>query len=247
MSGCRSLLYVLVLMCVPIRRIESVCLVLWDPELCHDGNLTLFPQRGVESPACLDGSDYGVYFRGNAKSTKWTVFLEGGGWCYNERDCLARAMISSPTADAGQGSSTRWGPTSGCGCMNVNEDGTIDDTCNCLFLPYADGASFSGYRAEPWAVKGGGNLTFRGIKNLYAGLDFAEEHGLEKATDFVLTGGSAGGLSTFIHADRVAAHVARVAPNARIRAAPFTGFFLDHSNFHHTADNYTTKMEYGFR
>ena len=23
---------------------EAVCLVLWDPALCHDGNLTLFPQ-----------------------------------------------------------------------------------------------------------------------------------------------------------------------------------------------------------
>ena len=61
---------------------EAVCLVLWDPALCHDGNLTLFPQTDLaESPACLDGSDYGVYFRGNPRSTKWTVFLEGGGWC----------------------------------------------------------------------------------------------------------------------------------------------------------------------
>ncbi len=186
-----------------------------------------------------------MYFRGNASSTKWTVFLEGGGWCYNEEDCLGRAAISSPTADAGQGSSKHWGPTSGCGCMNVKEDGSIDDTCNCLFLPYADGASFSGYRADSWPVRGG-NLTFRGIKNLYAGLDFAITHGLARASDFVLTGGSAGGLSTFIHADRVAARVGAVAPKATIRAAPFTGFFLDHSNFHRSADNYTAKMEYAF-
>lgn len=128
--------------------------------------------------------------------------------------------------------------------MNINEDGTIDDTCNCLFLPYADGASFSGYRRDPWPVPGGGNLTFRGIKNLYAGLDFAVKHGLAQASDFVLTGGSAGGLSTFIHADRVAARVAAVAPKAAIRAAPFTGFFLDHPNFHHTPATYTANMEY---
>ena len=131
--------------------------------------------------------------------------------------------------------------------MNINEVGTIDDTCNCLFLPYADGASFSGYRRDPWPVPGGGNLTFRGIKNLYAGLDFAVKHGLAQASDFVLTGGSAGGLSTFIHADRVAARVAAVAPKAAIRAAPFTGFFLDHSNFHHTPATYTANMEYKIR
>ena len=116
-----------------------------------------------------------------------------------------------------------------------------------LPLSAADGASFSGYRVDRWPVQGGGNLTFRGIKNLYAGLDFAAKHGLEMASDFVLTGGSAGGLSTFIHADRVAARVAAVAPKATIRAAPFTGFFLDHSNFHRTAGNYTAKMEYAFR
>jgi hypothetical protein len=28
---------------------EAVCLVLWDPELCHDGNLTLFPQVSTYS------------------------------------------------------------------------------------------------------------------------------------------------------------------------------------------------------
>jgi hypothetical protein len=53
---------------VPIKAIE---LVYWSEQV------------DAESPACLDGSDYGVYFRGNASSTKWTVFLEGGGWYSN--------------------------------------------------------------------------------------------------------------------------------------------------------------------
>ena len=46
--------------------------------------LTLFPQDvGTLSPANLDGSPYGVYFRPSpsGKSTKWTVSIEGGGWC----------------------------------------------------------------------------------------------------------------------------------------------------------------------
>ena len=238
--------------CYAFAPAQAVCLVLWDPALCHVGNLTLFTQPDPRSsPACLDGSEYGVYFRPNTSSTKWTVFLEGGGWCYNEEQCHSRASVSSPDATAGQGSSKHWGPTSGCGCMNVKDDGSgaIDDTCNCLFLPYGDGASFSGFRPEPWPVPGkpGQTLTFRGIKNLDAGIDFAVKNGLEKATDFVLSGGSAGGLSTFLHADRVAARVSAVAPAATVRAAPFTGFFLDHSNFHHTAGNYTSEMEYIFR
>lgn len=47
-----------------------------------------------------------------------------------------------------------------------------------------------------------------------------------------------------MHADRVAARVAAVAPKATVRAAPFTGYFLDHANFKHTAANYTASMEY---
>jgi hypothetical protein len=134
--------------------------------------------------------------------------------------------------------------------MNIAKDGRLDDDCNCLFLPYGDGASFSGFRKDPWVVPNTGNasLTFRGIKNLDAALDWAFHNGLADATEFVLTGGSAGGLSTFLHADRVAARVAKGSPKAgKIRAAPFTGFFLDHSNFHHTASNYTAKMEYIYK
>ena len=85
-------------------------------------------------------------------------------------------------------------------------------------------------------VPGGGNLTFRGIKNLDATIEWAIAHGMDKATEFVLTGGSAGGLSTFLHADRVGAKVAAAAPGcSKIRAAPVVGYFLDHDNFRHTA------------
>ena len=72
---------------------------------------------------------------------------------------------------------------------------------------------------------------FKGIKNLDGVLDFAVANGLDKATEVVLTGGSAGGLSTFLHADRVAA---RSPAAAQVRAAPVVGYFLDHDNFKRT-------------
>ena len=46
-----------------------------------------------------------------------------------------------------------WGKTGGCGCMNTVGDG-LDEDCNCIYMPYGDGASFSGYRAKPWPVPG---------------------------------------------------------------------------------------------
>ena len=79
--------------------------------------------------------------------------------------------------------------------MNVVGDG-VDRDCNCLYMPYGDGASFSGFRAKPWPVPGKPNetLTFRGIKNFDATIEWAMQHGLGNATEFVLTGGSAGPL-----------------------------------------------------
>jgi len=131
--------------------------------------------------------------------------------------------------------------------MNVNEDGSMDNNCNCIFMPYGDGASFSGFRAEPWPVPSNTsqNLYFRGIKNFDATMDFAFQNGLDTATEFVLTGNSAGGLSTFLHADRIAERLATEAPACtHVRAAPNVGYFLDHDNFKHDDNNYTAWMEY---
>jgi len=123
----------------------------------------------------------------------------------------------------------------------------MDADCNCVWMPYADGASFSGYRAEPVPVPSNRSkvVYFRGIKNFDATLDYLFHHGLGTATEFVLTGGSAGGLSTFLHTDRVAERLAKEAPNCKhVRALPEVGYFLDHGNIKHDGNNYTAWMQY---
>jgi hypothetical protein len=130
--------------------------------------------------------------------------------------------------------------------MNVEEDGSMSD-CNCLYMLYCDGASFSGFRSAPLPVSGHpeDTIVFRGIKNLDATLDWAFAHGLDTATEFVLAGDSAGGLSTFLHADRVAARLALEAPGCtHVRAAPQVGFFLDHDNFAHDEHSYGAKVKH---
>jgi hypothetical protein len=49
---------------------------------------------------CLDGSHYG-YFVCKAGNDRWEINIQGGGWCYNETECLERA--STPL-----GSSLTW-------------------------------------------------------------------------------------------------------------------------------------------
>lgn len=182
--------------------------------------LTLLPQdAGESSPACLDGSPFGFYFAPSAfGSTKWTISIEGGGWCYDEQSCYKRSNTTL-------GSSRLWNQTAFCKCMNM-ANGTIDDDCNCIYMPYCDGASFSGYRPQRWPVPGYPDefLTFRGIKNFDQTIAWALDHGLDSTTsEFVLTGGSAGGLSTFLHSDRAAASIQAVAPACKVRSAPVVG------------------------
>ena len=61
--------------------------------------LIKLPQdKGDLSPACLDGTEYGFYFRPSATgSTKWSLNFEGGGWCYDEEDCYCRATTYTYT------------------------------------------------------------------------------------------------------------------------------------------------------
>ena len=118
--------------------------------------LHLLPQdKGDESPAALDGSPYGLYFSPSTSgSKKWTISINGGGWCYDEATCYSRSKGSL-------GSSTGLAREDWCLCSNMNEAGDdYEHDCNCVRLPYLDGASFSGYRAKPWPVPGG-NETVR--------------------------------------------------------------------------------------
>eukprot|EP00911_Craspedida_sp_UC1_P000700 UC1_evm1s533 len=54
----------------------------------------------------------------------------------------------------------------------------------------------------------------------------SQNHALGSATEVLLAGGSAGGLSTFLHADRI--RTTYFAPHVKFAAAPVSGFFLRH-------------------
>jgi len=175
--------------------------------------------------ASLDGSPFGIYLvKSVSGSDRWTVYFEGGGWCMTESECLVRT-------EGGNGSSDKLPKTRNCQCYN-SEDGSLYQDCNCLYLPYMDGASFSGFAKDPVSVLNETSgeyedLYFRGIKNLDAALIYALDEGLRDASEVVVSGGSAGGLSTMLHADRVSDFVKRnsaLGDDAVVFAAPDVGY-----------------------
>lgn len=73
----------------------------------------------------------------------------------------------------------------------------------------------------------GQTIYFRGIRNFQTILEeLLSLRGLDKATEVILVGCSSGGLSTFMHADRVRG---MLSPSVKFGAVAMSGFFLNHS------------------
>jgi hypothetical protein len=187
---------------------------------------------------CLDGSNPGFYMtKGtDTDTTKWVLYFKGGGWCYDERDCAVRAKTNL-------GTSTQFTPTFAFSGIMDSQASVNPEfaTYNRVVLYYCDGASFSG-NADAVSNTTGTPLYFRGKRVLDALLDaLLDDHGLGSATDVLLSGGSAGGLSAYLHADYVKSKM----PSSviRFKAAPVSGFFLFHATAAGVLD-YPTRMQY---
>lgn len=98
-----------------------------------------------------------------------------------------------------------------------------------MHINYCDGDSFAGDRAEP-LVFNGSKVFFRGKRIREAVLDtlFGDpaRFGVADATEVLLGGCSAGGVSTYLHADQVRARVAAGAPQlTKYKAIGLSGVF----------------------
>ena len=195
---------------------------------------------------CLDGSVPGYYasFANNSKTdTKWVIYFKGGGWCYDEDSCAKRARTEL-------GGSSHF-PSSFSFSGLLDSDALVNPTFhnfNRVILWYCDGASFTGNRSKPYFHKQTNQtLYFRGIRVLNALLDhLVDQHDLDKATEVLVSGGSAGGLAAYLHADFVGEYLrSKGAPLVKIKAAPVSGFFLMHSNVNGIM-LYPNEMKYVF-
>ena len=194
-------------------------------------NLVMMPDKGLiyDGAVCIDGTNAGFYYSPASspdKNSSWQIYFQGGGWCYDDVDCYGRSSTRL-------GSSKTWPDKMSAGGIMSDDCKVNPDFCNFhrVIMPYCDGNSFSGDRAEAVVVKGK-PLYFRGHRILKAVLQtLTTRFGLGGAKEVILTGCSAGGLATYLHTDYVHASLRRLAPQlAKFRAAPISGFFLDHDN-----------------
>lgn len=200
------------------------------------------PDKGLSSTVgavCLDGSDAGFYFAPAAETrdtAKWIIMIEGGGWCGDLVDCLARSHTD-------RGSSKHFVNATALGGLMSGDCRVNPHFCNFnrVLVAYCDGTSLTSDRAEPiWMKTSSGvkrPLYFRGRRILDAVLDtLLVKHGLNHAEKVLLTGCSAGGLSSLVHADYVHERLdAEVPQLAKFRVVPLSGFFLKHESVENQA------------
>jgi len=194
---------------------------------CHATfKLITLPDAIKTGARCLDGSAPAYYFEPASKSEdadKWVLYIQGGGWCYKDEACLTRSKTNLGSSNEMSKSTAGHGIFS----SDANENPEFH-SWNHVVLAYCDGASFSGMRRDAVSV-GGKKIYYRGYYNLKAIINaLLKDHGMNKATQVILTGGSAGGAATFIHADQIASML----PNTvkRYKAAPLSGMFMHHVN-----------------
>lgn len=179
---------------------------------------------------CLDGSRPGYYYQPATRSdnAQWLLYFKGGGWCYDEDSCAARAK--------GELGSSDHFPATFAFSGLMDSDPQVNPTFahfHRVILWYCDGASFAGDRDAPVKhAPTNQTIYFRGRRVLRLLLQtIAERHGLANASEVLLSGGSAGGLATFLHADQVKAQLEELGANLRVyKAAPVSGLFALHDD-----------------
>ena len=182
-----------------------------------------------EGAVCLDGSPSAYYTAPGTEEGKVYIHAEGGGWCAPGLNCLQRA--SSPL-----GSSTSYPPTMTFQGGYLSNDPTQNPLMHSwtkVYLKYCDGSSQTSNLEAPSPV-GNSTIFYRGHRILLAMQAQLKATVLAAATDVVISGCSAGGLSTFLHADEWRA---ALPPSTRVTALPDSGYFLNH--------NETTNGGYG--
>lgn len=207
--------------------------------LCNSatiGELHLLTNSSVyfNDAKCLDGSAPGYYLaKGFGDGiNKWLIYFSGGAWCVSIKDCYSRSktMLGStnvwwprPFYDISE-----WGNSPGIPGGYFSENKTINPLIwnwNKVFLIYCDGGSFSGNNFTK-TIYNNTEIFFRGFLNLQSyHNDLVENHNFGNATDVVISGSSAGGLSTFLHLDW---WKSQVSENTKIIGLPENGFFPDY-------------------
>ncbi|XP_058769065.1 pectin acetylesterase 8-like [Vicia villosa] len=167
---------------------------------------------------CLDGSPPAYHFdKGfEAGIDNWIVHFEGGGWCNNASTCLDRR-------DTRLGSSKKMDTTLSFSGFFSNGKKFNPDfyNWNRIKVRYCDGSSFTG---DVEAVDPATNLHYRGGRIFVAVIEDLLAKGMKNAKNAILSGCSAGGLTSILQCDRFRTLLPAA---AKVKCVSDAGYFIN--------------------
>ncbi|XP_062147233.1 pectin acetylesterase 8-like [Alnus glutinosa] len=180
--------------------------------------ITYVQNAVAKGAVCLDGSPPAYHWdKGfGAGINNWLVHIEGGAWCNNVTTCLARKK-------------TRLG-SSKLMAKDIAFSGLLSPyqkfnpdfyNWNRIKVRYCDGASFTG---DVEAVNPATNLHFRGARVWLAVIKDLLSKGMRNAENAVLSGCSAGGLTSILHCDSFRALVPTC---TKVKCLADAGYFIN--------------------
>ncbi|XP_057963693.1 pectin acetylesterase 8-like isoform X1 [Malania oleifera] len=192
-------------------------LILLKTEAFNVG-ITYVENAVAKGAVCLDGSPPAYHFAKGfgAGINKWLVHIEGGGWCNNVTTCLARTRTRL-------GSSKLMSKVVAFSGILSNKQKFNPDfyDWNKIKVRYCDGASFTGDVEKVDPVT---NLHFRGARVIHAVIDDLLAKGMKNAEHAILSGCSAGGLTSILHCD---SFKALVPAGAKVKCLSDAGYFIN--------------------
>nr|DAD24961.1 TPA_asm: hypothetical protein HUJ06_026424 [Nelumbo nucifera] len=172
----------------------------------------------AKGAVCLDGSPPAYHLDKGFGSgiNNWLVHIEGGGWCNNVTTCLARKNTRL-------GSSKQMLTEIAFSGILSNKQQFNPDfyNWNRVKVRYCDGASFTG---DVEAVDPTTNLHYRGARVWLAVIEDLLEKGMKNAEYALLSGCSAGGLTSILHCDSFRALLPM---GVKVKCLADAGYFIN--------------------
>lgn len=181
-------------------------------------NITYVQSAVAKGAVCLDGSPPAYHLsRGFGSGIdNWLVQIEGGGWCNNVSTCLARK-------------NTRLGSSNQM-AKQIPFSGILSDrqsfnpdfyNWNRVKVRYCDGSSFTGDVARVNPIT---KLHYRGERIWVAIMEDLISKGMDRAENALLSGCSAGGLTSILHCEKFSD---LLPVSAQVKCLSDAGFFIN--------------------
>ncbi|KAM3264181.1 pectin acetylesterase 8 isoform X1 [Capsicum annuum] len=184
-------------------------------------DITILQSAVAKGAVCLDGTPPAYHLdRGSGTGVNnWVISIEGGGWCQHVNQCFVRknTNLGSSAKMASQflfngilSTDSKFNPE----FYNWNR----------VYVRYCDGGSFTG---DVEAIDPGTGLHYRGARIFKAIMEELLAQGMRTSQNVILSGCSAGGLTTILHCDNFKA---LLSISVKVKCISDAGYFIDHKD-----------------